>query len=73
MDVELLRVGDVELLNPAGESLTTAVSVERSRDSLRVEPFKSTDGDVSAVLLRVASLLGVPFSVDSELWTLPLL
>ena len=70
MDVELLRVGDVELLNPAGESLAAAVSVEGAGDPLRVEPLESTDCDVSAVLFGVASLLGVPLSVDSEFGTL---
>ena len=36
VDVELLVVGDVELADPTAESFATAVSVEGTRDSLRL-------------------------------------
>ena len=67
MDVELLRVGDVELLEPPAQSLPSAVVVERSGDVLRVEPFQSACGNVSAVLGAIGTFFEVPFSVDLEL------
>ena len=50
MDVELFRVGYLELLEPPAQSFPSGVMVERSGNVLRVEPFQSACGNVSAVL-----------------------
>ena len=69
MNVEGLLVWDVQKVQPTTEALATAVSIERSWDSLMAEPLVGMTWNVADVL-AVAGLTGEPFLVDFERFSL---
>ena len=65
VDVELFRVGDVEVLEPPAQTLASGVPVEWSRDPLVLQPLVSITSNVSDVL-SVPPGSWEPFGIDLE-------